>query len=127
MAPALPAASGNNSRATKTARSRAMGLTWRSLDLGFAVLDVLLGDRVVFLLDHLLGLRARILLGHVIVAGIGARDELDLQRNGFGHGTLGFLAAAAVGREPSAEADRKSTRLNSSHSSISYAVFCLKK
>src|SRR4051794_41412220 len=26
-----------------------------------------------------------------------------------------------------AEADRKSTRLNSSHPSISYAVFCLKK
>src|SRR5689334_24639614 len=31
-------------------------------------------------------------------------------------------------REPvGAELDRKSTRLNSSHSSISYAVFCLKK
>src|SRR5690348_17906808 len=28
---------------------------------------------------------------------------------------------------PSAEVDRKSTRLNSSHPSISYAVFCLKK
>src|SRR5256886_8982947 len=28
---------------------------------------------------------------------------------------------------PSPEADRKSTRLNSSHSQISYAVFCLKK
>src|SRR5438309_3807478 len=28
---------------------------------------------------------------------------------------------------PQARADRKSTRLNSSHSSISYAVFCLKK
>src|SRR2546430_13727710 len=27
----------------------------------------------------------------------------------------------------SAETDRKSTRLNSSHSQISYAVFCLKK
>src|SRR5688572_31462692 len=27
----------------------------------------------------------------------------------------------------STEADRKSTRLNSSHSQISYAVFCLKK
>src|SRR2546427_8204686 len=27
----------------------------------------------------------------------------------------------------SAEGDRKSTRLNSSHSQISYAVFCLKK
>src|SRR3712207_7720891 len=29
-------------------------------------------------------------------------------------------------REPAA-ADRKSTRLNSSHANISYAVFCLKK
>src|SRR2546427_9269049 len=28
---------------------------------------------------------------------------------------------------PRLEADRKSTRLNSSHSQISYAVFCLKK
>src|SRR5689334_23926040 len=28
---------------------------------------------------------------------------------------------------PSLQQDRKSTRLNSSHSSISYAVFCLKK
>src|SRR5689334_24820015 len=28
---------------------------------------------------------------------------------------------------PGAGLDRKSTRLNSSHSSISYAVFCLKK
>src|SRR5207245_5496507 len=28
---------------------------------------------------------------------------------------------------PVAEVDRKSTRLNSSHGSISYAVFCLKK
>src|SRR5256885_11449053 len=28
---------------------------------------------------------------------------------------------------PSAKADRKSTRLNSSHLVISYAVFCLKK
>src|SRR3712207_8512064 len=28
---------------------------------------------------------------------------------------------------PTAAADRKSTRLNSSHANISYAVFCLKK
>src|SRR2546430_12840913 len=33
------------------------------------------------------------------------------------------LAAAAFADQP----DRKSTRLNSSHSQISYAVFCLKK
>src|SRR2546427_7647766 len=31
------------------------------------------------------------------------------------------------GASRSAGADRKSTRLNSSHSQISYAVFCLKK
>src|SRR3712207_9024413 len=30
-------------------------------------------------------------------------------------------------RSPSATSDRKSTRLNSSHANISYAVFCLKK
>src|ERR1035437_10588940 len=30
-------------------------------------------------------------------------------------------------RQPRDEVDRKSTRLNSSHANISYAVFCLKK
>src|SRR5688572_30928195 len=30
-------------------------------------------------------------------------------------------------RPPEIDGDRKSTRLNSSHSQISYAVFCLKK
>src|SRR5947209_17372377 len=30
-------------------------------------------------------------------------------------------------RNPAPELDRKSTRLNSSHANISYAVFCLKK
>src|SRR5438034_7179461 len=35
---------------------------------------------------------------------------------------------AAVGRsDTAADRDRKSTRLNSSHTVISYAVFCLKK
>src|SRR5689334_24170762 len=34
------------------------------------------------------------------------------------HGQVSFVASGK---------DRKSTRLNSSHSSISYAVFCLKK
>src|SRR2546427_9310436 len=35
--------------------------------------------------------------------------------------------AAAGRRRPHPQQDRKSTRLNSSHSQISYAVFCLKK
>src|SRR5690348_17381506 len=45
-------------------------------------------------------------------------------------GRFGVCAHCAGGRRPPAAArrrDRKSTRLNSSHPSISYAVFCLKK
>src|SRR5688572_32701236 len=42
-----------------------------------------------------------------------ARGDRSVLRNGISH-----LAAGG---------DRKSTRLNSSHSQISYAVFCLKK
>src|SRR2546430_9274045 len=38
-----------------------------------------------------------------------------------------FLSARLHHREADAPQDRKSTRLNSSHSQISYAVFCLKK
>src|SRR5690625_6816845 len=41
--------------------------------------------------------------------------------NAFLFGPLAAMAAGAGG------ADRKSTRLNSSHVAISYAVFCLKK
>src|SRR2546421_1549353 len=36
-------------------------------------------------------------------------------------------AASTSPRRTGADADRKSTRLNSSHDQISYAVFCLKK
>src|SRR3712207_8927355 len=39
---------------------------------------------------------------------------------------LGNRILAAVGRGQH-QGDRKSTRLNSSHANISYAVFCLKK
>src|SRR5258707_6120963 len=45
-------------------------------------------------------------------------------------GPLGLLALAARGAHPQIDQDRrdrKSTRLNSSHANISYAVFCLKK
>src|SRR5438105_14816346 len=39
----------------------------------------------------------------------------------------GAQVVAAFGHERDAAGDRKSTRLNSSHEWISYAVFCLKK
>jgi hypothetical protein len=48
------------------------------LDLGFLELDVLAHDRIVLLEAQLLGLGARILLRHVVEAGVGRRDELDL-------------------------------------------------
>src|SRR5256886_4140299 len=45
---------------------------------------------------------------------------------GFCDGVEAF-ASRLRGAEIAASSDRKSTRLNSSHSQISYAVFCLKK
>src|SRR3712207_7762207 len=41
-----------------------------------------------------------------------------------GSPTAGYVLSVEYG---TAELDRKSTRLNSSHANISYAVFCLKK
>src|SRR3712207_7061486 len=61
-------------------------------------------------------------LGHVGVAGGKVGKERAL-----GDSTGGVIDGA-VGEVPvDGQADRKSTRLNSSHANISYAVFCLKK
>src|SRR5699024_12730738 len=43
-----------------------------------------------------------------------------------GQGT-GFVCNRRIEKNEARRTDRKSTRLNSSHVSISYAVFCLKK
>src|SRR5207244_10320862 len=42
-------------------------------------------------------------------------------------GTIGTVTLPIEPAGPSSRRDRKSTRLNSSHQIISYAVFCLKK
>src|SRR2546427_8139485 len=52
----------------------------------------------------------------------GERLLLPAEFAGRGDMSRGGLMLRKFGRE-----DRKSTRLNSSHSQISYAVFCLKK
>src|SRR2546430_3408554 len=58
--------------------------------------------------------------GCVEAAGVGCREEpcqlADLR-----------LVQLLGSQGPAQHGDRKSTRLNSSHSQISYAVFCLKK
>src|SRR3712207_7521694 len=41
--------------------------------------------------------------------------------------SAGVVQEAPRGRDEGSSADRKSTRLNSSHANISYAAFCLKK
>src|SRR5205814_8453504 len=48
-----------------------------------------------------------------------------VERAGYRQGEAGSVAALL--RAIATQADRKSTRLNSSHLGISYAVFCLKK
>src|SRR2546430_13665248 len=55
---------------------------------------------------------------HVRVRALDARDEA--RREALDRIRAGLVAPFPAG-------DRKSTRLNSSHSQISYAVFCLKK
>src|SRR5205085_3714248 len=52
-----------------------------------------------------------------------ARRAFDRRRAGDGAHAQLLMDARGCG----ADQDRKSTRLNSSHSQISYAVFCLKK
>src|SRR3712207_8934459 len=57
--------------------------------------------------------------------------ELALQaaqeRYTAGASTLAELTQSRAAQVQAASSDRKSTRLNSSHANISYAVFCLKK
>src|SRR2546427_5649954 len=57
-----------------------------------------------------------------LIARVG---EKKYRRKGDGHGNEVHKVHEVFG--PRSNLDRKSTRLNSSHSQISYAVFCLKK
>src|SRR2546430_13589620 len=65
------------------------------------------------------------LIGNGVATMLIARWEGELDVVTAQHVLSG--GAAPFVPPPSASQDRKSTRLNSSHSQISYAVFCLKK
>src|SRR6202046_943389 len=67
-------------------RPRFAKLKVRLLDLRFLELDVLARDRIIFLERKLVGLGAGVLLGDVEIAGVGGREQLDLERGGLGHG-----------------------------------------
>src|SRR5690242_20851477 len=62
---------------------------------------------------HLRRLRGRWLTADAVLVALQQRAARDL--------------LPVLGKQRLEVADRKSTRLNSSHMSISYAVFCLKK
>src|SRR2546430_551495 len=88
-------------------------------------------------LAELLGTMLLVILGDGVVANVvlnktkGQNAGWIVITAGWGFGVA--VAVYAVGAfsgahlNPAVTIDRKSTRLNSSHSQISYAVFCLKK
>src|SRR5438034_6117958 len=76
--------------------------TRRSSDLAFSKLDLTIG------------------ITAMVCKLIGASPT-------FGFRLIDTISACGKLFHPKANADRKSTRLNSSHTVISYAVFCLKK
>src|SRR5438128_7806671 len=65
---------------------------------------------------------SRLVLAEDVVMAEGELEEAET----VGPAAAGLLGAAVAG-EAGDHGDRKSTRLNSSHGSSSYAVFCLKK
>src|SRR5258707_11617199 len=67
--------------------------------------------------------RSAALSGHRDLAALLLDRGADREARDKESGATPLYHAATWGRK----ADRKSTRLNSSHANISYAVFCLKK
>src|SRR5256886_3628331 len=94
--------------------------TRRSSDLNVQVFPTNLPTMRV----HHYSLDAQYDLGHDFVATLGYQGSLS--RDIFFHENPNAVPAAS-GFALNPQIDRKSTRLNSSHSQISYAVFCLKK
>src|SRR3712207_7998620 len=92
-------------------------------------------EELRFLLEQLHDSQEHQVLSNTYYTGRLGRHELILVQSGVGKVmsamTVAMLAerfqADAIINTGSAGADRKSTRLNSSHANISYAVFCLKK
>src|SRR5436189_3114853 len=62
---------------------------------------------------------------HPVLYSFPTRRSSDLRAAD--HAASGWRGGRDPGHGPGSRPDRKSTRLNSSHRCISYAVFCLKK
>src|SRR5689334_24306887 len=93
------------------------------------ILDVLILDQPEQLkaLGHPLRLRVLEMLGTSGEDAITNRELANKLGVDPGHLHFHVRMLLRAGLITLVDTDRKSTRLNSSHSSISYAVFCLKK
>src|SRR5207249_6112285 len=96
------------------------------------IVEIAGDDRALGADDHARGLEADLeTVSAVVALGGGLGGGIDVERVvGAGlHARLAADTALAVEVHDGERCigDRKSTRLNSSHVSISYAVFCLKK
>src|SRR2546421_5119375 len=65
--------------------------------------------------------------GKVTIENLGAVNSVDVGADYFRVLGVPLLQGREFDSRDREESDRKSTRLNSSHDQISYAVFCLKK
>src|SRR5258708_13917447 len=65
--------------------------------------------------------------GNGLAVQIHLQESLHAGRIGSTHPQVATVRSPIDGGDPHPSVDRKSTRLNSSHQIISYAVFCLKK
>src|SRR3712207_7582239 len=95
--------------------------------------DVFKGAGTTIVMEEFLeGVEASILSitdGEVIIPFISSKDHKQLLDGDKGPNTggMGVIAPNPYCTKEVLMEDRKSTRLNSSHANISYAVFCLKK
>src|SRR3712207_7491927 len=71
--------------------------------------------------------RSHAIAALVAEAGVGLLEVVEVEQHEAEAVACAPAADVALERLHQGAADRKSTRLNSSHANISYAVFCLKK
>ncbi|HBT25280.1 MAG TPA: hypothetical protein DEA58_01105, partial [Pseudothermotoga sp.] len=62
-----------------------------------------------------------------LIFGAGSLERLGEVVSKYGKKALLVIGKGSVKKTGTFDRDRKSTRLNSSHANMSYAVFCLKK
>src|SRR6266568_3821088 len=108
-----------------------LGFAWMTLPAGGEIAFVDVPGHERFVSNMLAGAGPAPAVMFVVAADEGWKPQsaehlAAIDALGVRHGILAITRSDLADPAP-AQRDRKSTRLNSSHSSISYAVFCLKK